>query len=51
VRRSERVARMRAVGEDAEKKLAGVLDQTQMTAYRALDEDLRLTGRSFGSRR
>lgn len=51
VRRSERVARMRAVSEDAEKKLAGVLDHSQMTAYRALDEDLRLTGRSFGSRR
>jgi hypothetical protein len=50
VRRSERVARMRAVSEDAEKKLAGVLDQTQLTAYRALDDDLRLTGR-FGSRR
>lgn len=51
VRRSERVARMRAVSEEAEKKLAGVLDQNQMTAYHALDEDLRLTGRSLGSRR
>ncbi len=50
VRRSERVARMRAVSDDAEKKLAAVLDQQQMTAYRALDDDLRLTGR-FGQRR
>lgn len=50
LRRSERVARMRAVSEDAEKKLSGVLDASQMTAYRALDEDLRLTGR-FGGRR
>lgn len=50
VRRSERVARMRAVSDEAEKKLAGVLDQNQMAAYRVLDEDLRLTGRSFGRR-
>jgi hypothetical protein len=51
VKRSERVARMRAVSEEAEKKLSTVLDSTQMNAYRALDEDLRLTGRSFGGRR
>ena len=50
MRRSERVARMRAVSEDAEKNLSAVLDTHQMTAYRALDEDLRLTGRSFGRR-
>lgn len=50
VRRSERVARMRAVSEDAEKQLSAVLDTNQMTAYRSLDEDLRLTGRSFGRR-
>jgi hypothetical protein len=51
VKRSERIARMRAVSEEAEKKLSSVLDSTQMSAYRALDEDLRLTGRSFGGRR
>jgi len=50
VRRSERVARMREVSDDAEKKLSGVLDANQMAAYRGLDEDLRLTGRSFGRR-
>lgn len=51
LKRSERVARMRALSEEAEKKLSTVLDSTQMNAYRALDEDLRLTGRSFGGRR
>lgn len=50
VRRSERIARMRAVSDDAEKKLGGVLDSNQMAAYRGLDEGLRLTGRSYGRR-